>query len=148
MARLVREPASPRSPPARLTSAPPMHLRNPNSGRRLQRLRSDPLGAYRDRHWLQHSRSKKDKLQLSGPVLAEIYMGKITNWSNPKIKKLNPGIHLPKLTITPVFRSDGSGDPTRSRTTSPKSIRPGKTRMDLRHRSTSRPGSEPKVTPV
>ncbi len=53
---------------------------------------------------------KKDKLQLSGPVLAEIYMGKITNWSNPKIKKLNPGIHLPKLTITPVFRSDGSGD--------------------------------------
>ena len=36
-------------------------------------------------------RSQEKNLQFSGPVLAEIYMGKITNWSNPKIKKLNPG---------------------------------------------------------
>lgn len=50
------------------------------------------------------------KLNLSGPVLAGIYSGKITKWNDPKIKKLNPKAHLPNLTITPVFRSDGSGD--------------------------------------
>ncbi|MGN6255589.1 MAG: phosphate ABC transporter substrate-binding protein PstS [Solirubrobacterales bacterium] len=50
------------------------------------------------------------KLNLSGKVLAGIYFGKITKWNDPKIKKLNPKAHLPGLTITPVFRSDGSGD--------------------------------------
>jgi phosphate transport system substrate-binding protein len=49
-------------------------------------------------------------LHLSGPVLANIYLGKITNWSDPAIKKLNKGTSLPNLKITPVFRSDGSGD--------------------------------------
>jgi phosphate transport system substrate-binding protein len=43
-------------------------------------------------------------------VIAGIYMGRITKWNDPKIRKLNPGVHLPGLTITPVFRSDGSGD--------------------------------------
>jgi phosphate transport system substrate-binding protein len=51
----------------------------------------------------------KNKLQLNGKVLAGIYFGKITNWNDPKIAKLNPGLKLPNLTITPVFRSDGSG---------------------------------------
>lgn len=50
------------------------------------------------------------KLNLSGPVLAGIYFGKITKWNDPKIAKLNPGAKLPGLPITPVFRSDGSGD--------------------------------------
>lgn len=50
------------------------------------------------------------KLNLSGKVLAGIYFGLITKWNDPKIKKLNPGVKLPGLTITPVFRSDGSGD--------------------------------------
>ncbi len=50
------------------------------------------------------------KLNLSGSVLAGIYFGKITKWNDPKIKKLNPKTHLPGMTITPVFRSDGSGD--------------------------------------
>lgn len=50
------------------------------------------------------------KLHLSGPVIAGIYLGQITKWNNPKIRKLNPGVHLPGLTITPVYRSDGSGD--------------------------------------
>ena len=50
------------------------------------------------------------KLNLTGPILAGIYFGKITNWNDPKIKKLNPKVKLPNLTITPVFRSDGSGD--------------------------------------
>jgi phosphate transport system substrate-binding protein len=50
------------------------------------------------------------KLNLTGKILAGIYFGKITKWNDPKIKKVNPGVKLPGLTITPVFRSDGSGD--------------------------------------
>ena len=49
-------------------------------------------------------------LKLSGPVLAEIYLGTITTWNSPAIKALNKGVNLPSTTITPVFRSDGSGD--------------------------------------
>jgi phosphate transport system substrate-binding protein len=50
------------------------------------------------------------RLNLTGPILAGIYFGKITKWNDPKIKKINPKAKLPALTITPVFRSDGSGD--------------------------------------
>ena len=50
------------------------------------------------------------KLNLSGKILAGIYFGTITKWNDPKIKAVNPGAKLPGLTITPVFRSDGSGD--------------------------------------
>jgi phosphate transport system substrate-binding protein len=50
------------------------------------------------------------KLQLTGSVLANIYMGHITNWDDPAIAKLNKGEHMPNLKITPVFRTDGSGD--------------------------------------
>ncbi len=50
------------------------------------------------------------KLNLTGKILAGIYFGKITSWNDPKIKKINPKAKLPNLTITPVFRSDGSGD--------------------------------------
>jgi phosphate transport system substrate-binding protein len=49
-------------------------------------------------------------LHLSGPVLAGIYLGQITNWDDPQIKALNPKLTLPDLTITPVHRADGSGD--------------------------------------
>jgi len=48
-------------------------------------------------------------LKLTGPVIASIYLGKITNWDDPMIKKLNKGVKLPNLKITPAFRSDGSG---------------------------------------
>jgi phosphate transport system substrate-binding protein len=48
-------------------------------------------------------------LHMSGPVLAKIYMGKITNWSSKAIKQLNPGKALPDKTITVVHRSDSSG---------------------------------------
>src|SRR6201991_3281681 len=51
-----------------------------------------------------------NKLNLSGPVLAEIYLGKITKWNDPKIAKLNPKAKLPSMSITPIYRSDGSGD--------------------------------------
>jgi phosphate transport system substrate-binding protein len=50
------------------------------------------------------------KLHLTGPVLAKIYLGQITNWDAPQIKALNKDVHLPNLKITPIFRSDGSGD--------------------------------------
>ncbi len=49
-------------------------------------------------------------MKLSGEVLAEIYLGKITSWDDPAIAKLNPGANLPSTKITPVYRSDGSGD--------------------------------------
>jgi phosphate transport system substrate-binding protein len=48
-------------------------------------------------------------LRMTGPVLADIYLGKIDFWDNPKIKKINKGKALPHLKIVPVFRSDGSG---------------------------------------
>ena len=50
------------------------------------------------------------KLKLSGPVLADIYLGKITHWNDPAIARLNPGSKLPATPVTPVYRSDGSGD--------------------------------------
>lgn len=50
------------------------------------------------------------QLKLTGPVLAEIYEGKITTWNDSKIAALNPGVKLPAEKITPVYRSDGSGD--------------------------------------
>ena len=48
-------------------------------------------------------------MKMTGPVLAEIYLGKITNWDDPAIKALNPGVPLPNQAITVVHRSDGSG---------------------------------------
>ncbi len=49
-------------------------------------------------------------LNLSGPVLAGIYSGKIRNWNDEQIAKLNPGVKLPNHTIIPIHRTDGSGD--------------------------------------
>jgi phosphate transport system substrate-binding protein len=49
-------------------------------------------------------------LNLTGSVLAKIYLGQITNWDNPAIKRLNKHVKLPNRTITPIYRQDGSGD--------------------------------------
>jgi phosphate transport system substrate-binding protein len=49
-------------------------------------------------------------LNLSGPVLAGIYSGKITNWNDKAIAGLNPGVSLPDHKILPIHRTDGSGD--------------------------------------
>ena len=51
-----------------------------------------------------------DGLRLDGPTLANIFLGNITAWNDPAIAKLNPGVTLPSTKITPVYRSDGSGD--------------------------------------
>jgi len=48
-------------------------------------------------------------LKLTGSVLAQIYMGKVTKWDAPAIQKLNKGRNLPGTAITVVHRSDGSG---------------------------------------
>jgi phosphate transport system substrate-binding protein len=52
---------------------------------------------------------KRSQLKLTPEVLAEIYLKKINNWNDPKIKALNPSVKLPDLTIAVVHRSDGSG---------------------------------------
>jgi phosphate transport system substrate-binding protein len=52
---------------------------------------------------------KGGDLTLDGATIASIYMGEITKWSDPKIKKLNPKVTLPDTAIAPVQRSDGSG---------------------------------------
>ena len=49
-------------------------------------------------------------LHLTGPVLADIWLGKIKAWNDPQLKKLNPGVKLPSTKITPVYRTDASGD--------------------------------------
>ena len=49
------------------------------------------------------------KLRLTGPVLADIYPGKIKAWNDPAIVKINPGVNLPNAAIAAVHRSDGSG---------------------------------------
>ena len=49
------------------------------------------------------------KLKLTGPILADIYQGKIKNWNDPAIVRLNPGVNLPSAAIAAVHRSDGSG---------------------------------------
>jgi phosphate transport system substrate-binding protein len=49
-------------------------------------------------------------LKLNGEALAGIFLGKITRWDDPAIAALNPGAALPSTKITPVYRSDGSGD--------------------------------------
>jgi phosphate transport system substrate-binding protein len=51
-----------------------------------------------------------NQLRLTGPVLADIWLGKIKQWNDPQIAKLNPGVSLPSTKITPVYRTDGSGD--------------------------------------
>jgi phosphate transport system substrate-binding protein len=48
-------------------------------------------------------------LNFSGDVIADIYLGKITKWNDPRIAKDNPGANLPDKSILPVYRSDGSG---------------------------------------
>jgi phosphate transport system substrate-binding protein len=48
-------------------------------------------------------------LKFTGPVLADIFMGKITKWNDPQVQALNPGVSLPTANIVVVHRSDGSG---------------------------------------
>jgi phosphate transport system substrate-binding protein len=48
-------------------------------------------------------------LKFTGPILADIYLGKITKWNDAAIQGVNPGVKLPDFPITVVHRADGSG---------------------------------------
>jgi phosphate transport system substrate-binding protein len=50
-----------------------------------------------------------NNLHITGAVVANIYLGKITKWDDPAIKALNPKVSLPSTSITPVHRADNSG---------------------------------------
>jgi phosphate transport system substrate-binding protein len=50
-----------------------------------------------------------NQLKLTGKLIAAIYLGTITNWHDPAIAAVNPGLKLPDLAIAPVYRADGSG---------------------------------------
>jgi phosphate transport system substrate-binding protein len=50
-----------------------------------------------------------EHLKLTGPVIADIYLGKVTKWNDGEITRLNPGVSLPGTAIYAVHRSDGSG---------------------------------------
>jgi phosphate transport system substrate-binding protein len=51
----------------------------------------------------------KVPIKLTGPVIADIYLGKVTKWNDPEIAKLNPGLAFPDKPILVVHRSEGSG---------------------------------------
>lgn len=48
-------------------------------------------------------------LHLTGPVIADIYLGRITRWNDPRLARLNPNVPLPDLAVFPVHASNGSG---------------------------------------
>ena len=50
-----------------------------------------------------------NQLKLDGELLADIYLGNITKWNDPKLAEMNRGVKLPALAIAPVYRADGSG---------------------------------------
>jgi len=50
-----------------------------------------------------------NQLKFTGPLLSDIYLGKVKKWNDPEVVKINPGVKLPDATITVVHRSDGSG---------------------------------------
>lgn len=49
------------------------------------------------------------QIRFSGPLLADIYLGKVKRWNDPSIQKLNPDVRLPNVNITVVYRFDSSG---------------------------------------
>ncbi len=70
----------------------------PHSDRHRRRLRR-----------IQHSRHSESGLKLTPDVLADIFLGEITHWNDPRIQELNPELHLPNLAIAVARRADASG---------------------------------------
>jgi phosphate transport system substrate-binding protein len=48
-------------------------------------------------------------LKLTGPLVGDIYLGRLRMWNDPRIRALNPGVNLPAVAIAPVYRADSSG---------------------------------------
>ena len=90
-------------------------------------------------------------LKMSGPVLAQIFLGAIKTWDAPAIKALNPGITFPSEPIVPVYRSDGSGTSYAFTdylsSVSPRGSRRSASRPSLRSPSASAPRARP-ASPV
>jgi phosphate transport system substrate-binding protein len=51
----------------------------------------------------------KNAIHMNGRLIADIYLGNVSNWNDARIRRLNPGVNFPDRKITPVYRSDGSG---------------------------------------
>jgi phosphate transport system substrate-binding protein len=56
-----------------------------------------------------HIPGMKKQLHFTGPILADIFLGKITHWNDPRLVKINKGANLPNQQITVIHRSDSSG---------------------------------------
>lgn len=52
---------------------------------------------------------RPDQMRVTGELLADIYLGKITRWNDERLVELNRGVALPNVAIAPVYRADGSG---------------------------------------
>ncbi len=52
---------------------------------------------------------ENEQMKLTGEVIADIYLGKITKWNDPRLVEMNAGLTLPNLAIAPAYRADGSG---------------------------------------
>jgi phosphate transport system substrate-binding protein len=50
-----------------------------------------------------------NQMKLTNPIVADIFLGKIRNWNDPRIQGLNPDLRLPNLAIAPAYRADASG---------------------------------------
>ena len=57
------------------------------------------------------------QINLTGPIIANIYLGTVTQWDDPAIKAINPGANLPSLKITPATAPTGRARATTSPTT-------------------------------
>ena len=118
---------------------------------RVQGLPADSVGARRHVGHGERKTNANAPLHITGPVLARIYLGQITNWDDPAIKALNPGISLPNEKITPVYRSDGSGTSYNFTdylsSVSPASSRRSASRRSRRSRSASAAEARP-ASPV
>lgn len=51
----------------------------------------------------------KERVNFTGEILADVYLGLVTKWNDPRLAEINKGVALPDLAITPAWRSDGSG---------------------------------------
>lgn len=60
-------------------------------------------------NWAPVAKAPSQPLKLDGQVVADIFLGKITNWNDPALEKLNPDVSFPNLPISVAHRSDGSG---------------------------------------
>ena len=106
--RSARVPASPRSRRAPSTSARPTHRCRPTSSRPA-RVASQIPWALSATSILYNLPGINCVLHLTGPMLAQIYLGQITSWNDATIKAINSKCNLPGTKITPVYRSDNSG---------------------------------------